>query len=422
MDFVFGSFAEWMGVLDNRPGSTHCSLSPAEWESALDATGYVDTLLMTSSGGSFAHLAFISQAALSPVAERSASSRFTPTPNSSFHFQSCITGSAIPPNTSVEHDIKSTAAPAADLVRKTVVEDPLFSLPHESEIVDISSSEQLLGNGLNDNLTIVRSFSAGGEVDLVRFLSHLDSMKPHTVWLYTDTEESNSTLIGLVRSIRHEFTLWKVMMVLFHPSWDQCRQQLFIYGSLLSLKWIDSEILVDEGGGMRVPRVVTAFAPPLTEAREDKPVEFDQSRIWRAFPAPLGPEDVEIAVAFMSLSPAFADCSEFSGQVTAVGSNVSSGSFLGKRHVQLSSCPVWMLTSVSPPIESLASIPRSGEMLSSAIVPRLRLFRRVCTSRRRLPLSVVSALFPLSSRRRSLQQLSKNRVSSCTPAILLPPP
>jgi hypothetical protein len=68
--------------------------------------------------------------------------------------------------------------------------------------------------------------------------------------------------------------------------------------------------------------------------------EFDQSRIWRAFPAPLGPEDVETTVASMSLSPAFADCSEFSGQVTADGSDVSSGSLLGKRHVQLPSHPV----------------------------------------------------------------------------------
>jgi len=98
----------------------------------------------------------------------------------------------------------------------------------------------------------------------------------------------------------------------------------------MCLKWVDAEILVDEGGEMHVPRVVIAPAPPKIEACNGKPVEFNESCIWRAFPAPLGPEDVEIEVAFMNLSPAFPDCSEFSGKVTAVGSNVSGDMFLGK--------------------------------------------------------------------------------------------
>jgi len=51
---------------------------------------------------------------------------------------------------------------------------------------------------------------------------------------------------------------------------------------------------------------------------------------WRAFPAPLGPEDVEIEVAFMNLSPLFLTAPNFSGKVTAVGSNVSGDMFLGK--------------------------------------------------------------------------------------------
>jgi fatty acid synthase, animal type len=289
MDFIFGSFAEWTGVLDDRPESTHCTLSPAEWKLAFNAAGYSDALFLTSSGSSVAHMAIFSQGILSPAEEGYTSPASTPMSNS------------IP------------------------------SLLSNSKVVDIAPPMQLVDTELNGDLTVVRCFSAGGETDLVRFLSSLDSARPHVVWLYTNTEEGNNTLIGLVRSIRHEFSLWKVMMVLFHPSWDQDQQQSFIYRRLMSLKWVDAEVMIDEKGEIRVPRVVTAPAPPRIEAREDKPIEFNESCIWRAFPAPLGPEDVEVTVAFISLSPTFADCSEFSGTVTAVGSNVSSDGLLGER-------------------------------------------------------------------------------------------
>jgi fatty acid synthase, animal type len=408
MDFIFGSFAEWMGVLDNRPGSTHCSLSPAEWKLALSAAGYDNPLLLTSSGSSVAHLAFISQSTLSLAAERNASSVPVPASSSSSLLQSSIAESVTSPNANIKLDIAEITMDLTDA-------------RYKPEAMGIPSCALLEGSGLNDSLTVVHPFSAGGEINLVQFLSGLDPMKPHVVWLYTDTEEENSTLIGLVRSIRHEFTCWKVMTVLFHPLWDQSQQKCFIYRRLMSLKWVDAEVLVDEEGGMHVPRIVTAPAPPRTEARENKPVEFDQSRIWRGFPVPLGPEDVEITVAFMSLSPAFAGCSEFSGQVTAVGSNVPNGSFLGKRHVRLSSCPV-MLTCFSPLVEFLVSVLQSREMLLSAIVPRLPLFHRVCTSRRLLQLPVVSVSFPPSLPGQSLQPLSKHHVSFCMPAILLPPP
>ena len=325
MDFIFGSFAEWMGVLDSRPGSTHCSLLPDEWKLALNAAGYTDTLLLTLSSTSVVHLAFISQSALCPAAESS----FSPVhirPSQYFSAKP-----AISPNGRVEFDMGKITTDSTDVLAcKDTVEDILYSLPSKSELMDISSSTLFVHSRLNDDLTVIRRFSAGGEVDLVRFLSRLDSMKSRTVWLYTNTEERNSTLIGLVRSIRHEFSMWKVMMVLFHPSWDQSQQEPFICRRLMSLKWVDAEILVDEKGEMHVPRVVIAPAPPQIEARGDKPVEFDGSCIWRAFPTPLGPEDVEIGVTFLNLSPAFPDCSEFSGKVTAVGSNVSGDSFLGK--------------------------------------------------------------------------------------------
>lgn len=101
----------------------------------------------------------------------------------------------------------------------------------------------------------------------------------------------------------------------------------------MSSQWLDAEIMVDEKGNMRVPRVVTAPAPPKTELRGSNPVEFNEIQIWRGYPSALGPDDVEVAVSFVSLSPAFPNCTEFSGKVTAVGENIKDEGLFGERYV-----------------------------------------------------------------------------------------
>src|ERR1700734_3226336 len=116
MDFIFGSFAEWMGVLDNRPGSTHCSLSPPEWKLALSGVDYDAPLLLPSSGSSVAHLAFISQNTHSLATEWSPSSVPVPASSSSSLLQSSIAESATSPNTNIKLDT---------LAHKTVAEDIL---------------------------------------------------------------------------------------------------------------------------------------------------------------------------------------------------------------------------------------------------------------------------------------------------------
>ncbi|KZT06920.1 polyketide synthase [Laetiporus sulphureus 93-53] len=310
MDFIFGSFAEWMGVLDQRPGATHCSLSPAEWKSALQAAGFADTLLVTSSGRSVSHMAFITQGSLSPTSTSSSPLR-TPSP-----------GPTTPLNPDVVPNVvkvlSGSSPDLTDVLGRSSIDD-MFS---KQDVIEISTPAPPIEIVLGHDLTVVRRFTAGDEVSLVQFLSELDATKHYVIWLYTDMEESNLSLIGIARSIRHEFSLWKIMMALFHPSWDAVQQEDFVYGKLVPLKWIDAEVMVDESGNLHVPRVVSAPSPPHVEPREDKALAFDESRIWRVYPEPLGPDDVEVTVAFTSLSPAFPDCSEFSGKVSAVGSGV----------------------------------------------------------------------------------------------------
>ncbi|EEB99926.1 hypothetical protein MPER_00264, partial [Moniliophthora perniciosa FA553] len=123
-----------------------------------------------------------------------------------------------------------------------------------------------------------------------------------------------------------------VYFILFDPSWSLSNQEGFIRNQLIPLTWVDAEIMVDADGAMRVPRIVAGASPSTTEIAESKPLQFDGSQFWRAFPAPLNADEVQVAVSFITLSSVIPGHSEFSGKVTSVGSEVET-SLIGKRSV-----------------------------------------------------------------------------------------
>jgi hypothetical protein len=183
-----------------------------------------------------------------------------------------------------------------------------------------------------DDLTIIRHFSGGSEPDLVGFLSGLHPTEPYSIWLHADTMPENAALLGLSRSLCHEYPDWKLSTVLFHPSWDCSRQHEFIFEQLIPLKLVNAELKVDELGSISVPRIIEAPAYPNTEPRGSKIVQFDDTRVWRHYLPALLADDVEVAVSFASVSPIFPGCSEFSGVVTAAGENVvEEDRLIGKR-------------------------------------------------------------------------------------------
>ncbi|KAJ3555439.1 hypothetical protein NM688_g2577 [Phlebia brevispora] len=324
MDFIFGSFAEWMGVLNERPEAKHCSLVPDHWKAELDQAGFQDTHLFTQSPTSVSHMAFISQ---SPP-----SSCFpSPTPSAS-SLQSSEPHTPPQPWAQSRIDVISSASMHRLPDDSTKIPGPiqLSSLQLKDSIIEVSSSAVSAASLPNGLSTLMHHFSPGGEIELVRLLSSLDSNVPHRIWLYSTAEPSSSALLGIARTIRHEFGLWRVMMVCFHPSWDLPRQQAFIWDDLMPLPWIEPEILVDQEGNMRVPRVIPAPPAPQLESRIDKPVNFGNLQIWRAYPPDLGAQDVEIKVSYMVASPAFPDCSEFSGKVTSVGPEVTDATLVGQ--------------------------------------------------------------------------------------------
>jgi fatty acid synthase len=321
MDFIFGSFREWMGVLGHRTGSKHCTLTRTEWEDSLRVTGYSDTLFLASSSNILAHIAFVCQSNRIPTASHG-SSPLSPTPALSAGSDSPHTNSVPVTPSDTDNDTPIDGSSGIEfnkmLTEKGPMDNDHFKLPFSAAPVRVHSPMLC---SATDTIT-VRRFVAGDEVQLVSFLSDIDATKHHTFWLYTDTQVCNATLLGLIRSIRHEFSMWKFYAVLFDPSWDPSRQESYIYEQFIPLDWVDAEVLVDKDGNIYVPRIVKAPSPSRTEMRGSNPIQFNGSDIWRAYPAELGPDDVEVTVVFISLSPVFPGCSEFSGYISSVGENI----------------------------------------------------------------------------------------------------
>ncbi|KAF9237180.1 polyketide synthase [Melanogaster broomeanus] len=299
MDFIFGSFQEWFGVLESRTESAHCSLSASQWKDALDHAGFSDTLLLTSASATVAHLAFISQRTGGPLSTTDhLSSKVSTTPASS-------SSSPLP-------------LPPYSEVDSRLLNESFVSLIHEKK------------TGITEQNVILRHFKAGGEVALVDFISSLDSTHPYALWLHTDMEASNAAVLGLARTLRQEYPAWTIYIAMFPCSWTVGEQEAYVRLQLLPLPWVDSEVMIDEKGTIRVPRIVKAASSRM-ESRGSNPVQFRGTDIWRAYPAEIGPNDVEVSVEYISLCVVVPTWTEFVGRVTAVGTGVADRYIVGRR-------------------------------------------------------------------------------------------
>ncbi|KAF9239507.1 hypothetical protein BU15DRAFT_74658 [Melanogaster broomeanus] len=196
---------------------------------------------------------------------------------------------------------------------------------------DYDPSEQLSSStDVEQQNVILRHFTAGGEVALVEFISSLDSTHPYILWLHTNMEVSNATVLGLARALRLEYPAWTIYLAIFPCSWNSAEQEVYVRLHLLPLPWVDSEVMIDENGTIRVPRIVKAASSRI-ELLGDNPVQFRGTDVWRAYPAEIGPNDVEVSVQYIGLSMVVPTWTEFVGQVTAVGTGVADRSIVGRR-------------------------------------------------------------------------------------------
>ncbi|KAF9237181.1 polyketide synthase [Melanogaster broomeanus] len=298
MNFVFGSFQEWFGVLENRTGSAHCTLSASQWKDALGHAGFSDPLLLTSASAAVAHLAFITQSTGEPLSMAhllSSKARKTPSSASS-------SSPPLPPYSEIDSRILNESFVPLSDEKKTGING------------DYDAVEQQLSSSTDagEQDVVLRHFRAGGEVALVDFISSLDATHPYTLWLHTDMEASNAALLGLARTLRQEYPAWAIYVAIFPCSWNVAEQEAYVRLQLLALPWVDSEVMIDEKGTIRVPRIVKAASSRM-ELRGSNPVQFRGTDVWRAYPAEIGPDDVEVSVEYIGLSVMPIDTSSDAG-------------------------------------------------------------------------------------------------------------
>ncbi|KAF9237183.1 polyketide synthase [Melanogaster broomeanus] len=318
MNFIFGSFQEWFGVLESRTGSIHCTLGASQWKDALVHAGFSDTLLLTSASTAVAHLAFITQST-----GESLSTRHLQLGNKSRKTTSSASSSLppLPPYSEVDSRLLNESFVPLTVEKTTGVTG------------DYDPAEQQLSASTRDAAeqnVIVRHFTAGGEVALVDFISSLDSTHPYILWLHTDMAASNAAVLGLTRTLRQEYPAWTIYVAMFPCSWNTAEQEAYVRLQLLPLPWVDSEVMIDEKGTIRVPRIVKAPSSRM-ELRGSNPVEFLGTDVWRAYSAEIGPNDVEVSVQYIGLSVVVPTWTEFVGQVTAVGTGVADRYIVGRR-------------------------------------------------------------------------------------------
>ncbi|KAF9230144.1 hypothetical protein BU15DRAFT_57547 [Melanogaster broomeanus] len=137
-------------------------------------------------------------------------------------------------------------------------------------------------------------------------------------------------MLGLARALRHEYPAWTIYLAIFPCSWNVAEQEAHVRLQLLPLPWVDSEVTIDENGTIRVPRIVKAASSRI-ELRGSSPVQFRGTEVWRAYPAEIGPNDVEVSVQYVGLSTVGPTWTEFVGRVTAVGAGVADRYIVGRR-------------------------------------------------------------------------------------------
>ncbi|CCM04557.1 uncharacterized protein FIBRA_06738 [Fibroporia radiculosa] len=367
MDFIFGSFQEWFGVVDHRVGSTHCTLTPSQWKDALAETGFSDTLLFTSDGGAVSHMAFISQCSFSLPS--SILSSATPSLDSS-ELSSPLSSPLSLCSPTQDYDQAAVASPPYSNEALAICDQQFQGDEKAEDIVPLFSWSRSDDSESGSTRAVLRHFTAGGEVALVDFISSLDSTDPQLFWLYTTTSPSDAAAVGLVRTLRQEYPAWKIHLVLFPDSWTVEAQEAYVHAQLLPLPWVDSEVMIDQDGKMHVPRLVKASPASRQELRGSNPVQFRGSDVWRAYPAEIGPTDAEVSVHYIGLSPAMSGWTEFAGVVTAIGSDVLEKDLVGRR--------VYGVTSSDPGStivcdrSKLAFVPQDMETaLAAALVGRL---------------------------------------------------
>lgn len=160
------------------------------------------------------------------------------------------------------------------------------------------------------------------ETRLVEWLSTLDSTKPLSLWLHSEDSASGRALLGIGRSLQHEFPLWCIHTVLFDSAWDSIQQVGYINQHLISLSWVDPDIVVAPDGSMLVSRLISWPDPhPTRTLRNGEILALDSSHSTArsTYLPPVICGNAEVSIDHVTSDSWFEPLAEFTGTITGLG-------------------------------------------------------------------------------------------------------
>jgi fatty acid synthase len=162
-------------------------------------------------------------------------------------------------------------------------------------------------------------------MDLVGFFNSLDIASPKTLWLHASIiDKNNCAMIGIARTLRHEYPTWTIHVVEFLVAWDESSQRNFIKRNLVTLAYPEQEYRVSAEGGISVSRLVAVGDLELSDPRDDNSA-LSNSEWENIQPLPnqlLGGRDIVVDVQSMSpfsIKTTTAECVGFAGIVRRGG-------------------------------------------------------------------------------------------------------
>ncbi|KAG2335837.1 hypothetical protein BDR05DRAFT_920591 [Suillus weaverae] len=132
----------------------------------------------------------------------------------------------------------------------------------------------------------VIAYEHGKEIELQPILSAQDATAPCTIYFTAPAGPDGHAAVGFVRSLRKEYLLWTIWVVVFDSVWDDesIRRAVEV---LSKMPQVETELVVDASGLVHVPRITPCEAP-----KKVSPFNFHEP--W------------QLAVVHLSLPPS--DC------------------------------------------------------------------------------------------------------------------
>ncbi|KAG2097390.1 hypothetical protein BD769DRAFT_246669 [Suillus cothurnatus] len=140
-------------------------------------------------------------------------------------------------------------------------------------------------SSLSSPLKVI-AYEHGKEMELQSILSAQDATAPCTIYFTASAGLDGDAAVGFVRSLRKEYLLWTIWVVVFDSVWDDesIRRAVEVVSKMPQ---VETEIVVDASGLVHVPRITSCGGPKkVSPFNFHEPWQLEKSAVVHFSPPP----------------------------------------------------------------------------------------------------------------------------------------